>query len=125
LALSKSGSFQVLTRFPPPTPHRPQACGAISIALAVAELFLLCMYRGSISLAIKAIEEAARAFESLPGLLLLPFLQLALYSVGIFWFIFSFIYLASSGSFDPELGSFQISKTLGYELQIWRVKDVC
>jgi hypothetical protein len=66
-------------------------------------------------LAIKAIEEAARAFESLPGLLLLPFLQFALYAVGIFWFLFSFIYLASSGSFDPELGAFQISKTLRYE----------
>lgn len=90
-----------------------EACGAISIALAIAELVVLCMYRGSITLAIKAIEEAARAFESLPGLVLLPFIQLALYAVGIFWFIFSFIYLASSGSFDAELGSFQISKSLG------------
>jgi hypothetical protein len=90
-----------------------QACGAISIALAIAELFVVCTYRGSISLAIKVIEEAARAFEALPGLLLLPFIQLALYAIGIFWFLFSFIYLASAGSFDPELGSFQISKTLG------------
>jgi hypothetical protein len=90
-----------------------QACGAISIVLAVAELVVLCMYRGSITLAIRAIEEASRAFESLPGLFLLPFIQLALYAVGIIWFIFSFIYLASSGSFDAELGSFQISKTLG------------
>jgi hypothetical protein len=90
-----------------------QACGAISIALAIAELFVVCVYRGSISLAIKVIEEAARAFEALPGLLLLPFIQLVFYFIGICWFIFSFIYLASAGSFDPELGSFQISKTLG------------
>jgi hypothetical protein len=90
-----------------------QACGAISIALAVAELFIVCMYRSSISLAINVIEEAARSFQHLPGLLILPFIQLALYAVGIFWFMFSFIYLASSGSFDAELGSFQISKTLG------------
>ena len=94
---------------------RLQACGAIAIALAVVELFVVCVYRGSISLAIKVIEEAARAFEALPGLLLIPFIQLALYAVGIFWFIFSFVYLASSGTFDAELGSFQISQTLRYD----------
>jgi hypothetical protein len=90
-----------------------QACGAISIALAVAELVVVFMYRGSISLAINVIQEAARAFQALPGILFLPFIQLSLYVVGIIWFLFSFIYLASSGSFDAELGSFQISKTLG------------
>ena len=94
---------------------RLQACGAIVIVLAVVELFVVCVYRGSISLAIKVIEEAARAFEALPGLLLIPFIQLALYAVGIFWFIFSFVYLASSGTFDAELGSFQISQTLRYD----------
>jgi hypothetical protein len=71
------------------------------------------MYRSSISLAINVIEEAARAFQALPGLLFLPFVQLVLYTVGIIWFLFSFIYLASSGSFDAELGSFRISETLG------------
>jgi hypothetical protein len=92
---------------------RVQFCGGISIALAVAELIVVCIFRKSISLAISVIEEAARAFETHPGLLFLPFIQFALYAVGIFWFLFSFIYLVSSGYFDPELGSFQINRTLG------------
>ena len=83
-----------------------EAVAVIITAIAVAYLLLVCCMFKRIRIAVRLIQESARAVVEIPTMVLFPVSTFFAFLLLCTWTVIIGTYLASAGEFDPVLGSY-------------------
>mmetsp|Transcript_33039 Transcript_33039/g.69073 ORF Transcript_33039/g.69073 Transcript_33039/m.69073 type:complete len:725 (-) Transcript_33039:448-2622(-) len=87
------------------------ATGVVGLTFVLYTVFL-CVMISRISMALEVIEQAANCVRCMPLALVFPVLQWVALCGLFVWWVFVFVYLASSGSWDPVTRTFSWNDTI-------------
>eukprot|EP00004_Rigifila_ramosa_P018987 TRINITY_DN4792_c0_g1_i2.p1 TRINITY_DN4792_c0_g1~~TRINITY_DN4792_c0_g1_i2.p1 ORF type:complete len:603 (+),score=162.94 TRINITY_DN4792_c0_g1_i2:132-1940(+) len=93
-----------------------KAFAYLMTAVTILAFFALAYMAKRINFCVGIIEEATRAMTALPMLVLFPFFPAALIALFALFWIYAAIYIASSGEYNEDKGTFELDNTLRYSL---------